>query len=108
MYFKSRAEAGRQLTKQLAAFANQNIAVVALNEGGVLVGAQIAIAVHANLMLLATTQIDLPREPKPVGGMTTDGTLVYNPEMEAGERDEMLVEYHNLIEQQRMEKFHEL
>src|SRR5258707_1080790 len=55
MYFKSRADAGRQLAKQLTPFANQNIAVVALNEGGVIVGAQIAIAVHANLMLLATT-----------------------------------------------------
>ncbi len=108
MYFKSRADAGRQLAKQLTNYAKQNIAVVALNEGGVIVGAQIAMAVHANLMLLATTQIQLPREPKSIGGMTIAGTLVYNPDMAEGEREEMMVEYHNYIDQQRMEKFHEL
>lgn len=108
MYFKSRADAGRQLAKQLTAYAKQNTAVVALNEGGVIVGAQIAIAIHANLMLLASTEIDLPRENKSIGGMTTAGTLIYNPAWGEGDREEMVTEYRNYIEQQRMEKFHEL
>ncbi len=108
MYFKSRAEAGRKLAAELSLYANQNTAVVALNEGGVIVGAQIAIAVHANLMLMASTRIELPREPKAIGGMTTTGSFIYNPELGEGERDEMAIEYHNYIDQQRLEKFHEL
>ncbi len=107
-YFKSRAQAGRELAKQLMSYANQNCAVIALNEGGVIVGAQIAMAIHANLMLLATTSIDLPREPKAIGGLTPTGAMVFNPEMPAGEREEMMVEYHNYIDQKRIEKFHEL
>ena len=107
-YFKDRAEAGRELAKQLTNFANQNCAVISLNEGGVIVGAQIAMAMHANLMLLASSEIDLPREPKSLGGLTQAGSLVYNPEMPEAMRDEMMVEYHNYIDQQRLEKFHEL
>ncbi len=107
-YFKDRAQAGKELAKQLMDYANQNCAVIALNEGGVIVGSQIAMSVHANLMMLGTSKINLPREPKAIGGLTQTGALVYNPEMPEGEREEMMVEYHNFIDQKRMENFHEL
>jgi len=107
-YFKNRAQAGRELAKQLSIYAKHNCAVVALNEGGVIIGAQIAMAIHANLMLLASIEINLPREDKSLGGMTAAGTLIYNPVWAEGEREEMLTEYHNYIEQQRLEKFHQL
>ncbi len=108
MYFDSRADAGRQLAGRLSSYANQNTAVVALNEGGVIVGAQIAIAIHANLMLLASADITLPGETDPIAGMTAGAPLTYNPALSEGEVEEMTGEYHNYIESQRLERFHKL
>lgn len=108
MYFDSRADAGRQLANRLLAYAGQNTVVVALNEGGVIVGAQIAMAIHANLTLLATTEITLPGEQDPIAGMTTGNTFSYNPEFAESEQEEIVSEYHGYIDQQRLEKFHEL
>jgi len=43
MYFKSRVEAGELLAKQITEkYKGNECAVVALNDGGVMVGAQIA------------------------------------------------------------------
>jgi putative phosphoribosyl transferase len=108
MYFDSRADAGRQLADRLMGYANQNTAVVALNEGGVIVGAQIAIALHANLMLLASTNITLPGESEPIAGMTGTTTYTDNPRFSEGELEELEGEYHGYIEEQRIEKIHEL
>ncbi len=108
MYFDSREDAGKQLASQLLNYANQNSVVVALNEGGVIVGAQIAMAIHANLALLASTDITLPGENDPIAGMTLGTPLTYNPIFSEGEREEMAGEYHGYIEGQRIEKFHQL
>lgn len=107
MYFDSRADAGRQLAKKLMTHAGENTAVVALNEGGVLVGAEIAAALHANLMLLASSNITLPGERVALAGMT-NVTMTYNPALSAGELEEMTGEYHGYIDEQRLEKFHQL
>ena len=43
MYFSSRMQAGRMLANQLAPkYSSTNSTIVALNDGGVMVGAQIA------------------------------------------------------------------
>lgn len=107
MYFKDRAQAGRKLAAKLSKYKNQQCAIIALNSGGIIVGAQIAMRLHANLLMLISENIMLPGEPVPLAAMTTD-TFTYNPDLSAGEIDAYSGEYHGFIEGQRIEKFHKL
>lgn len=107
MYFKDRAEAGRQLASKLKKYKDEQCSVVALNSGGVLVAAQIAMRLHAALMVLLSDDIILPGETEPLASMTSN-TLTYNKKFSQGEIDEFVSEYHGLIEDQRVEKFHKL
>lgn len=107
MYFKSRAEAGRELADKLKKYNNQHCIVVALNPGGVLVGAQIAMRLHAGLLMLLTEKVDLPGEPDSIATMT-DRTFTYNKMYSAGQLEEFVGDYHGLIEEQRLQKLHHL
>src|SRR3989338_9266437 len=107
MYFKNRAEAGRQLVAKLRKFDNQQCAVIALNSGPVVVAAQIAITLHANLMVLMSEDIVLPGEHDPLAAMTTS-TFTYNQSLSSGQVDEYVNEYHGLIDEQRVAKFRKL
>lgn len=108
LYFKDRAEAGRQLAEQLKDLGNENCAVVALSEGGVIVGAQIAIKLHASLYILLTDKIILPGESIPLAAMSSSGGYTENNFYSAGELEEFGSEYFQQIEQQKMESFHRL
>jgi len=109
MYFKNRAEAGRQLADQLVKkYRGKPCAVVCLNDGAVVVGAQIAMQLHCVMMMLLTDSIDLPRETTPLAGLSQDGTLTYNNFYSPGEIDEFMAEYHGVVEEQRLQKLHEL
>ena len=60
MYFESREEAGAQLAARLFdKYRYENCAVVALSDGAVLVGEQIAAALHCVLTLLLIENIDV-------------------------------------------------
>lgn len=109
MYFASRLQAGRQLAAQLLPkYRYENCAVVALDDGGVMVGAQIASQLHCVITMILAEQIDLPREPVPIGGVTQDGTFSYNRAYSSGEIDEIVAEYHSLIEQKKFERLHDM
>lgn len=86
----------------------ENCAVVALDDGGVVVGAQIAMQLHCVITLLLSKEIGLPREPQAIAGLTADGRISYNRNYSSGEIDEFVGEYHNLIEQERISTFHEI
>ncbi len=107
MYFRNRAEAGRRLALRLRNYKDDQCTVVALNSGGVLVGAQIAMKLHTNLMVLMSDDIILPGETEPLASMTTN-TVTYNSKYSQGEIDEFVSEYHGLIEDQRVQKYHKL
>lgn len=109
MYFKSRAEAGRILAKQIVRkYSGQQCAVVALSDGGVVIGAQIALQLHAVLMLLLSKEVNLPREPQAVGGISQDGSFSYNQDLSKPEVEEFVSEYYNYIEQEKMSKMQEM
>lgn len=108
MYFKNRAEAGRKLASKLSPYKNQNCAIVALSEGGLLVGAQIAMRLHTGLSLLMTEKITLPGEPDPIAAMGSTGTFTYNNLFSVGQLEEFNAEYHGYIEEERLKKFHRL
>lgn len=105
MYFKSRVEAGQQLAKQISQkYKGNDCAVVALSDGGVMVGAQIALELHSVLTLLLSDTITLPREDAAVAGISQDGSFSYNQRYSQGEIDEFVGEYYHLIEQEKMNK----
>lgn len=108
MYFYNRAEAGRKLAERLVDYQTKNCAIISLSSGGVLVGAQIAIKLHSNLMMLTTAKINIPGESTPLAAMSGFNVLTYNNAFSTGEIEEFNMEYFNHIEQQRIEKSHEL
>lgn len=109
MYFASRMQAGRMLASQLAPkYRYENCAVIALNDGGVMVGAQIASQLHCILMMLLSSEINLPMEPDAIAGITDTGAMAYNRRYSQGEIDELVSENYGLIEQEKFTLMHEL
>lgn len=87
----------------------ENCAVVALSDGGVMVGAQVAMQLHCVLTLLMSSEISLPREPEAVAGITASGEVAYNRGAYSdGQLGEFKEEYFGLIEQQKLTRMHEL
>jgi len=99
MYFASRTAAGKTLAERIAKqHAAEACAVVALSDGGVMVGMQIALKLRAPLCLLLVEPIDLPREGAPIGGISEDGSFAYNGLYSPSEIEELVGEYHTYIE----------
>ena len=70
MYFKSREAAGRLLASQIAKkYQNKRCAVVALNDGGVVVGMQVAQRLHSVVTMLLTENIVMPLEHEALAGI---------------------------------------
>ena len=109
MYFKSRVDAGRILAAQIAKkYKDKRCAVVALNDGGVMVAAQIALELRCVLTMLLSEPINLPREDAAVAGISQDGSFSYNNRYSAGEIDEFVSEYYHYIEQEKMYRMSEM
>ncbi len=89
-------------------YAGQDCAVVGLSDGGVMVGAQIAVQLHAVLSMILTDEIDLPRELVAIAGVTDSGAFSYNQAYSEGEIYDIVSEYRGYIEQQKLEKLHDM
>lgn len=97
------------LAEQIAKKYDQaNCSVLALGDGGVVVGAEIATKLRCGLMLLLTSEIMLSREPVAIAGITAGGGMVYNHSYSDGEIDELVSEYRGLIEQEKLTEMHHL
>lgn len=109
MYFKDREAAGRLLASQIARkYKGKDCAVIALNDGGVIVGMQIAQKLRSVITLLLTENIVMPSEHIALAGISHDGSFSYNNALTQGEIDEMVMEYHNFIESEKMRRLHEM
>lgn len=109
MYFKSRAEAGQKLAQQIVKkYQGTPCAVVGLSDGGVMVGAQIAMQLKCVLTMLVSEAIELPREPNPIAGIAEDGSFTYNAAYSPGELEDMVGEYRSLIEHEKMQKMQDI
>ena len=86
----------------------ENCAVLALSDGGVMVGAQIAVQLHCVLTLLESAEIMLPREPQAIAGITSGGALAYNHSYADAELDELVGENYGLLEQEKLTSLHDL
>jgi putative phosphoribosyl transferase len=109
MYFESRAQAGQMLAEQLVdKYRYENCAVVALSDGAVQVGEQIAGALHCILTMLLIEDIQVPGENMSFGGISQDGGFTYNGMFSAGEIEEYVGEFHGYLEEQKREAFQKL
>jgi putative phosphoribosyl transferase len=106
MYFESRAQAGKALAEQLVGkYRYEDCAVVALSDGGVLVGEQIAAALHCILTMLLIETVEIPGESMDFGAVSESGAFTYNGMLSAGEIDEYANEFHGYLEDQKREAF---
>jgi predicted phosphoribosyltransferase len=108
-YFASRAAAGDLLADQLEPkYRYEDCAVVGLSDGGVVVGAQIAVRLHCVLTLLLSAPINLAGEPDAIATVNQEGTTTYDDRYSNGELEEIKAENFNYIEGQKLEKVFEM
>jgi len=106
MYFENRVSAGKILASQLAEkYRYENCAVVALSDGGVVVGEQIAAELHCVLTMLLTEEIQVPGEDMSFGAISQSGSFTYNGMFSTGEIDEYMSEFHGYLDEQKREAF---
>jgi len=109
MYFESRAQAGKILATQLVdKYRYENCVVVALSDGAVQVGEQIASSLHCILTMLLMEDIQVPGEDTSFGGVSQDGGFTYNGMFSAGEIEEYTGEFHGYLEEKKREAFQRL
>jgi putative phosphoribosyl transferase len=102
-------QAGRMLASQLAKkYRYEDCAVIALNDGGVVVGAQIAMQLHSVLMMLMSEEINLPREIEAIGAIAQDGSFTFNEAYQQGEIQELMAEYFGFVEQEKLSRIQDL
>jgi len=106
MYFENREQAGQILAAELLEkYRYENCAVVALSDGAVLVGEQIAKALHCILTMLLVEEIEVPGEGMSFGGVSQNGGFTYNGMFSVGEMEEYESEYHGYLDEQKREAF---
>ena len=80
--FENRYDAGRQLAAKLTEYKRPSVAVLAIPNGGVLVGLSVALALDVEFNLIVSRKIPLPLSPEGgFGAVTDDGTTILNDEM---------------------------
>jgi len=109
MYFENREQAGQILAAELVgSYRYEDCTVVALSDGAVIVGEQIAQALHCLLTMLLVEEIEVPGEGTSFGGVSQDGGFTYNGMFSAGEIEEYNSEYHGYLEEQKRQAFQRL
>lgn len=80
MMFKNRADAGKQLARQLEKYKNaRDTILLALPRGGVVVAAEIARALHLPLDIIVPRKIGAEGNPEyAIGALTETGEIVWN------------------------------
>ncbi len=104
MYFSSRAQAGQLLAKKLEHLKKANCSIIALNDGGVVVAAQIAASLKCPIMMLMAEPINAPGEPEAVASINQEGGYAYNKVYTEGQIEEFDMEYHQTFEQSKLDK----
>jgi predicted phosphoribosyltransferase len=107
-YFISRADMGRKYAIGLQDLRFENTAVLALSEGGVIIGTEIAKSLHALISLLLLRHVYLPDGKTTIGMISAEGKFTYNIAFSKAEITELESEYRNHIEQSKMVALHEL
>ncbi len=80
--FEDRYDAGRQLAQRLGEYKGQPVVVLAIPNGGVPMGLEVALALEADLDLVISRKIPLPLNPQAgFGAIADDGTVILNEDL---------------------------
>lgn len=102
MYFESRSQAGAKLAERLVEeYRYEDSAVLALTNGSVLVGEQIAWRLHCVLMLLMSESIDIPGEGLSFGAISQVGKMTLNSQFTDGQKSYYTSEFHGYLEEEK-------
>jgi putative phosphoribosyl transferase len=108
-YFVNRKQAGLLIARQLfQKYRFEDTIVLALSAGSILIGAEIAKALHSLIAILMVKDIYLPDGKTIIGTINASGGFVYNNNFSAGELEEFDSEYRGFIEESKRSAFHEL
>lgn len=108
-YFPSRQIAGDLIADVLEPkYRYEDCAVLALGDGSVVVGAEIAKRLHCVINMLLCSAIQLPREYDTLATIDNFGSVTFNDMYSPGELEEIQGEYFNYLEQQKLEKLFEM
>ena len=104
MYYKDRVDAGGQLAEKLVpTYRYEDCAVIALNDGAVMVAEPIAAQLHSVLTMLLIENIEIPGEGLTIGGLSQAGTFTYNGMLSAGEVEGYRQEFFGYFEEKKRE-----
>jgi len=80
--FENRWDAGRQLAAKLVEYENHGVVVLAIPNGGVPVGLEVATVLKATFDLVIARKIPIPLNPEAgFGAVADDGTTILNDEL---------------------------
>jgi putative phosphoribosyl transferase len=80
--FENRLDAGRQLAARLMDYKNQSVFVLAIPNGGIPLGAEIALALEAELDVVVVRKLPLPLSPESgFGALADDGSIILNDDL---------------------------
>ncbi len=80
--FENRYDAGRQLAAKLGEYKGKSVVVLAIPNGGVPVGMEVALALEADFDLVVSRKIPLPLNTEAgFGAVADDGTVMLNDEI---------------------------
>lgn len=106
MYFENRVKAGQLLAAELLnRYRYDDCAVVALSDGAVLVGEEIAKSLHCILTMLLIEEIEIPGEGMNFGGISQNGNFTYDKSLSEGEIEDYTGEYHGYLDDQKRQAF---
>ncbi|HEX9594978.1 MAG TPA: hypothetical protein VF996_02530 [Candidatus Saccharimonadales bacterium] len=108
MYFKNRKAAGVKLAERLAKYRDDTAVIMALSEGGVVVGRTMADKLNLPLTMLLSRDINLPNDTSVLGTVDQTGGFVYNSMFSVGQLEEYVTEYHNYMETEKIHRVSEL
>lgn len=109
MYFENRNSAGEILAEQLfEKYRFEDCAIIALNEGGVLVAEPIAERLHSVLTLLLSEEVEIPGENLTLGNVSQNGNFIQNSFMTQGEFEGYRNEYFGFFEQEKVQKMRKI
>ncbi len=80
--FNDRYDAGRQLAQKLTEYQGQPVLVLAIPNGGIPVGLEVAQALNAGLDVVIVRKLPLPLNPEAgFGAVADDGSVILNEEL---------------------------
>lgn len=110
MYFSSRADAGKELAKDLSEYRFEDTSVVALTAGSVPVALEVSKYLLTPLSMYVSRGVDLPSAHKipPIGEIDPEGKFSYSDSYKAGVREELEIEFRAYLDAEKSRKFHDI